>query len=151
MGLPTCRVFAGSQGPVVRMKLFKVFFVFLLLGGDCGLCKTDDAKYIDDNCDWSCAKHRALWWARCDHLKMLSKSFSNMEDNIWEQCPSSTNAVERKNRDCKRDTPQCLKLAMMKVYIVDKVACLKHIAAEGIILSYRSRSEEAKRMTALKK
>ena len=35
---------------------------------------------------------------------------------------------------------------------VDKVACLKHIAAEeGIILSYRSRSEEARRMAALKK
>ena len=50
------------------------------------------------------------------------------------------------------DTPQCLKLAMMKVYKVDKVACLKHIAAEdGIILSYRSRSEEARKMTVLKK
>ena len=37
MGLPTCRVLAGSQGSVIRMKLFKVFFMFLLLGGDCGL------------------------------------------------------------------------------------------------------------------
>ena len=116
------------------------------------LCMADDAKYIDDNCDWSCAKHWAQWWTHCDHLKMLSKSFSNMEDNIWEQCPSSTNAVEQRNRDCKSDTPQCLKLAMMKVYKVDKVACLKHIAAEeNIILSYRYRSEEARRMTALKK
>ena len=35
----------------------------------------------------------------CDHLKMLSKSFSNMDNNIWEQCPSSTNAVEQRNRD----------------------------------------------------
>ena len=53
-------------------------------------------------------------------------------------------AVEQRNRDCESDTPQCLELAMMKVYKVDKAACLKHIAAkEGIILSYRSRSEEA--------
>ena len=79
------------------------------------LCRIDDAKYIDDNCDWSCAaKHWAQWWTRCDLLKMLSKSFSKI-DNILEQCPSSTNAVERRNRDCKSDTPQCLKLAMMKV------------------------------------
>ena len=40
----------------------------------------------------------------------------------------------------------------MKVYKVDKVACLKHLAAEGgVTLSYRSRSEDARRTTALKK
>ena len=79
---------------------------------------------------------------------MLSKSFSNMDDDIWEQCPSSTNAVERRNRDCKSDTPQCLKLAMIKVYKVDNVACLRHIAVkEGIVLSCRSRSEESRRAT----
>ena len=48
--------------------------------------------------------------------------------------------------------PQCLKLAMIKVYKVDKVACLKHIAAEeGTVLSYRSRTEESRRMQALAK
>ena len=26
------------------------------------LCKADDAKYIDDSCDWSCAKHWEQWW-----------------------------------------------------------------------------------------
>ena len=31
VGLPTCYVLAGSLS---SMKLFKVFFVFLLLGGD---------------------------------------------------------------------------------------------------------------------
>ena len=117
------------------------------------LCESDNARFIDENCcDWSCAKHWAQWWMRCDHLKMLSKSFSMMEDSIWERCPSSTNAVERTNKDCKSDTPQCLKLAMIKVYKVDKVACLKHMAAEdGIVLSYRSKNEEARRMTAKKK
>ena len=59
--------------------------------------------------------------------------------------------MERRNKDCKSDTPQCLKLAMI-VYEVDKVTCLKHIAAEkGVVLSYRSRTEEAWRMTAAKK
>ena len=102
------------------------------------LGKTDDAKFIDDNCYSNCssAKHWAQWWARCDHLKMLSKSFSMMMEK--EKCPSSTNAVELRNKDCKSDTPQCLKLAMIKVYKVDKVTRLKHIAAEkGVVLSYR--------------
>ena len=116
------------------------------------LCSVDDAAFVDKNCDWSSAKHWAQWWTRCDHLKMLSKSFSNMEDEVWKQCPSTTNAVERRNKDCKCDVPQSLKLAMIKVYRVDKVACLKHIAAEeGMSLSYRSRTEEARRMSAEKR
>ena len=46
-------------------------------------------------------------------------------------------------------TPQCLKVAMINVYII---ACLKHITAkEGVTLSYRSRSEEARRNNAISK
>ena len=41
---------------------------------------------------------------------------------------------------------------MISVYNVDKVVCLKHIAKEeGVNLSYRSRSEEARRISARKK
>ena len=41
---------------------------------------------------------------------------------------------------------------MMKVFKVDKVACLKHLAAkEGVVVSYRSRTEEARRSVAAKK
>ena len=96
-----------------------------------GLCSAEDAQFIDNNCNWSSSKHWCQWWTRRDHLIMLSKSFSKMDDKIWERCPSTTNAVERRNKDCKSDNPQSLKLAMMKVYKVDKVACLKHIAAEN--------------------
>lgn len=47
--------------------------------------------------------------------------------------------------DCKSDNPGSLTLAMMKVYKLDKVACLKHIAAkQKVSLSYQSRSEEAR-------
>ena len=50
------------------------------------------------------------------------------------------------------DVPQCIKLAMISVYKLDKVVCLKHIAAEkGVSLSYHSRSEEARRASARKK
>ena len=108
------------------------------------VCSVSDAAFIDRSCDWSSAKHWAQWWARYNHLKMLSKSFSIMEDKIWKQCPTTTNAVERRNKDCKSDVPQSLKLAMIKVYKVDKVACLKHISAEERAgWSYRSRIEAA--------
>ena len=75
-----------------------------------------------------------------------------MEQDVFVRCPATTNAVERKNKDCTSETPQCIKLAMISVYKLDKVVCLKHIAAEeGISLSYRSRTEEARRTSARKK
>ena len=41
---------------------------------------------------------------------------------------------------------------MIKVYKIDKVCCLKHLAAEdGLSLSYCSKSEESRRMEALQK
>ena len=72
-----------------------------------------------------------------------------MEQDIWSKCPATTNAFECKNKDCTSDTPQGIKLAMISVYKVDKVVCLKHIAAEeGVSLSYCSTSEEARRTSA---
>ena len=116
------------------------------------MCSAEDARFVDQSCDWSIVKHWAQWWTRCDHLKMLSKAFCTMEDDVWSRCPSTTNAVERKNKDCKSDSPQCLKLAMIKVYKVDKLACLRHLATEvGVSISYRSRSEESRRAAAAKK
>ena len=61
------------------------------------ICKIEDARFIDSDCDWSSAKHWAQWWARCDHLKMLSKAFSSMEGDIWKQCPSMQWNVEIEN------------------------------------------------------
>ena len=50
------------------------------------------------------------------------------------------------------ENPQGIKLAMSKVYKIDEVARLKHIAAQHkTSLSYRSRTEEAKRRAATKK
>ena len=104
-----------------------------------------DADYVDNNCDWSMAKHWAEWWSKASHLRRLCKAFTMIEQDLWSKCPATTNAVERKNKDCTSDTPQCIKLAMISLYKVDKVVCFKHIAAEeGVSLSYRSRSEEAR-------
>ena len=66
-------------------------------------------------------KNWAQWWSQSTHLKMLCKSLSDMTDSVWDKCPSTTNAVERKNRDCSSNSPQYPKLAMMQAYKVDKV------------------------------
>ena len=34
---------------------------------------------------------------------MLSAAFTEMDKDIWKRSPTTTNAVERKNRDCKSD------------------------------------------------
>ena len=112
----------------------------------------EDVDYVDNNCDWSMAKHWAEWWSKAPHLRRLCKAFTMIEQDVWSKYPATTNAVKYKNKDCTSDTPQCIKLAVISMYNVDKVVCLKHIAEEeGVSLSYRSRSEEARRTSARKK
>lgn len=116
-----------------------------------GLYTHSDAQIADNKKNWSSAKCWAQWWTRSAHLKMLSRVFAEMDGDIWSQCPTTTNAVERKNRDCKSDSVS-LKQAMLKVYKVDKIHCLRHITAEnGSSISYRSRSTEARAAEARKK
>ena len=58
----------------------------------------------------------------------------------------------RKHKDYTSENPQGIKLAMSKVYKIDKVACLKHIAAQHkTSLSYCLRTEEARRTAATRK
>ena len=85
---------------------------------------------------------------RPTHLKMLSCVFSYVPET-WKTCPITTNVVERKNYECKTDTPQSLKLAMINVYKLGKNTCCKHIAAKNrCSISYRSRDEEAHKQNA---
>ena len=79
----------------------------------------DEATFVDEMCDWTSAKHWAQWWTRSNHLKMLSNE--SMEDEILSRCPATTNVVERKNKDCKTDSPNNLKMAMIKVYKFTKL------------------------------
>ena len=79
---------------------------------------------------------------------MLSRVFSSVPES-WNNCPTTTNAVERKNYESKTDRPQPLKLAMINLYKLDKSTCCKHIASEsGSSISYRSRDEEARKQSA---
>ena len=42
----------------------------------------DDTLFLEENCDWSIAKHWVQWWMRPSHLQMLHKDFSVMDDVV---------------------------------------------------------------------
>lgn len=104
-----------------------------------------DAKYVDKYSDWSAASHWASWWSTEEHLRMLCLPFSEMTSQVWTSCPSTSNAVERKNAECKEKHPLPLKAAMINVYNIDRAVCCKHIAAlKKSSISYRSKTDEAR-------
>ena len=80
---------------------------------------------------------------------MLHKDYSTMDNEVWGKCPSTTNAVECRNTECKQKQPIPPKMAMLDVYKLGKAVCAKHIAAEsGISISHRDRSETARHSVA---
>ena len=44
------------------------------------ICRTEDAQFVDKNCDWTAAKNWVQWWTRATHLRMLSNTFSSAPD-----------------------------------------------------------------------
>ena len=111
-----------------------------------------EIKFIDESCNWSIAKNWAEWWMRQSHLQMLHKGFSCMDSSARDRCPSTTNAVEHRNAECKSKQPVALQHALTNVYKLDKSVCAKHLAAlDGCSVSYRDRSENARRSAAKKR
>ena len=64
-----------------------------------------------------------------------------MAMDFWQLCLTTTNAVERKNAQCKESRPLPIKLALANLYRLDKAVCFKHIASlKGTSLTYQSKS-----------
>ena len=113
---------------------------------------SDEAVFVDKSCNWSKAKNWAEWWLRPKHLQMLHKDFSTMDPSMWSRSPSTTNAVERLNAECKSKLPVTLQHALSDVYRLDKSVCAKHLAAlKECSISYRDKTESAKRASAAKR
>ena len=109
------------------------------------ICSKEEAKQVDSNKNWSGANRWAQWWTRTTHLKMLSVAFTEMDIDIWKRSPTTTNAVERKNHDCKSDAVS-IKQIMTETYKIDKIVCIKHITAQqGTSIS---KTAEAKNSTS---
>ena len=111
----------------------------------------DETNFVDKWCYWSKAKNWAEWWLRPKHLQMLYKDFSTMDSNVWSRSPSTTNAVERLNAECKSNMPVFLQHALSNVYKLDKSICAKHLAGlEECSISYREKSESARSSAAMR-
>ena len=66
--------------------------------------------------------------------------------------PSTTNAVERLNAECKSKVAVTLQHALTNVYKLDKSVCAKHLAGlKECSVSYREKTESAKRANAAKR
>ena len=113
---------------------------------------SDEAAFVDKCCNWSKAKNWAEWWLRPKHLQMLHKDFSTMDPSVWSRSPSTTNAVERLNAECKAKLPVTLQHALSNVYRLEKSVCAKHLAGlKECSISYREKTESAKRTSAAKR
>ena len=145
------KIAAGSNVVSAFEVLCKKRSASCLVGIITGLTK-DDAKFIDSNTNWANATRWVEWWMRSQHLKLLHKDYSEMDESVWKRCPSDTNAVERKNLDSKESLPQQLQIAMTNLYKYDKAACAKHIAANvGVSVTYCDQSQEARKAEAAKR
>ena len=113
---------------------------------------SDEAAFVDKCCNWSKAKNWTEWWLRPKHLQMLHKDFSTMDPNVWSRSPSTTNAVERLNAECKSKLPVTLQHALSNVYRLDKSVCAKHLAGlKECSISYCEKTESAKRTSATRR
>ena len=90
------------------------------------VCSSEDANFIDKQCDWAIAKHWAQWWTKSSHLQMLSKAFSPMEKEVWQNVLQQPRQWKEKKTVQVKSTGY-IKLAMIKVHIMDKVACFSHV------------------------
>ena len=77
---------------------------------------------------------------------MLSRHFSTMSEEQFQELPSTTNAVESHNRLSKTGKPEILRVAMLTTYKVDMAMALEHMAArQGIQTSYHTPSKSKKK------
>ena len=145
------RIPAGSNVVIAFEVLCKKKLANTLLGIIERFTK-EDAKFIDSSTNWTSATKWVEWWMRPQHLKLLHKDYAEMDETIWNRCPSDTNAVERKNLDSKESLPQQLQIAMTNLYKYDKAACAKNIAAkQGVSVTYCDQSQEARKSEAAKR
>ena len=56
-----------------------------------------------------------------------------MDNEAWEKCPSTANAIECRNTGCKQKQPIPLKMAMINIYILDEAVSAKLVRQQGIL------------------
>ncbi|PFX32199.1 ATP-dependent DNA helicase RecQ [Stylophora pistillata] len=92
-----------------------------------------------DNKEWMKLKHWSKWWCRGNHLAMFTRAFKEMDDNDWEQGPSTTNPVESLNRQSFQDGGTIMHALMENIYLEDRLHAVKSaVCKENVTTSYKS-------------
>ena len=79
-------------------------------------------------------------------IGMLSPHFSTMSEEEFTNLPTSTNAVESRNRLSKNDKAETLSVALLTTYKIDVAMALEHMArTEGLSTSYTENSAERRK------
>ena len=92
---------------------------------------------------WKRLRHWAEWWCRKNHLQMFTKSFSVIDDSVWEGGPRTTNPVESLNRQSIHEKGSSLHSLLENIYTEDRVHAAKIATVKVNVTSSYSGTPEA--------
>ena len=107
-----------------------------------------DLKLVDiaavSNSRWKDLETWVDWWKRPHVLKMLTKAYSALTKEDWDDLPGTTNPVELIN--CQ-SIPQNLRSISLKplvkhIYLEDRRHATLQVATSNIIISYQTKSRK---------
>lgn len=78
--------------------------------------------------NWTKARDWVKWWSRGKILTMFTKCYKDMTTADWENCPTTTNAVESQNKLTKIKS-SCLTSNLRAIYLEDKKKAFQTLAA----------------------
>jgi len=101
-----------------------------------------------DTVRWSRVQTWTDWWTRPAVLQKLSKAFSSIDADEWDELPGTNNPVESINR---QSTPDNLKSVSLRplvehFYLEDRRQAVLQIASEaGVTISYKTKRQKRNR------
>ena len=101
-----------------------------------------------DNVTWNRAQTWTEWWTRPKVLQKLSKAYSSISTDDWEELPATNNPVESINRQSTMDNVKSVSLwpLVEHFYLEDRRQAVLQIASEaGVTISYSTKKQKKKR------
>ena len=101
-----------------------------------------------DTITWNRAQTWNEWWTRPKVLQKLSKAYSSISTDDWEELPATNNPVESINR---QNTPDNVKSVSLRplvehFYLEDRQQAVLQIASEaGVTTSYSTKKQRKNR------
>nr|XP_054772443.1 uncharacterized protein LOC129280440 [Lytechinus pictus] len=95
---------------------------------DTVLCLSEKQRSMNTE-GWEKAKAWVNWWQRKRHARMICRSIKEMPDELWDNSPNTTNAVEALNKISKPESKSVV-ATLNHLYRCDRSEVYMSIAAE---------------------